>query len=1105
MQPTSLNDDDTSPRFDSVSTNISALTLGGDSDSAKSSDALSIGSGRRKKAQPRHFTQFQTPTFMEDYDLKLVALLRTQYLPGILPTGNGMRPLEDVGPRAKKRSHAPSIYSDISASTEPRTSSSFTESSGLKTPIVKEIDTVAKEGDAQLQQSFRNQQEVAEHLLLLNNQYQLEEQLKKVQYEMKNEEKQKEDAEITSKKSEKSDKLKKKHEYKEKKEKVKERDKEAHARAAKAKKNNDGDRISQKHLSMEKLTIISPQPTEEARSVVPKIEAEIKSSPSSTPSSERKSESNPGETRPQSPDDELEHSPESMAAGPSSVSTTSTPLPPNDQASDNTPRDCMWKENDKLCSLNFEGADALAGHVNQKHIYTQTKDGFWCYWHDCDRKKPFSAQYMLTLHMRRHTGEKPHRCEYILPDGTQCDKAYSRLENLKTHTRTHNDERPYACSVVGCGKKFTNASDRAKHEKRTHSDQKPYGCHVTGCDKSYTDPSSLRKHIKTVHGVEEYEKQKQCKKDYTCKNCGDTYDNPASLRQHRRQAHGNEHDAENFRRIAHVPNSNLSNHIPAQNGIQPFAQEVINGRPPVGLHFPHGLFSGMLNPALNWPPSEFNPVLIQNQARLLAQHQQRSMRPPDEIIRSSSDSDREIDVVRVEDPGNTPEVRSRNPSSESNSKKSGIESFQGSCAPLSSISTLRESEDGHGPSSNVSQFSQQSTVNGTASGYSPTTSNHTPSPNDGSGAQKKNNFTIEGGKFLRNGISPPIIDPRFFAYGKYPHLPSKNHDRRTSQPVIPARPDLIPTQEPGCKANGSRSSSASRRSMGKKKHRGPGSRSISSDECARMHVYYPQVDEPHGYMRDDFNNNHQHHGGGGVLADSAVAYHHPHQGIFSPKMMSMAHHHGTYGLSSEEDPLTNEDSDADNYLVENIDACEGIDPYVYYHVTRSIDAICGQNGKKPEKSSSSKPVQFRPDTQNSQRSQNSYQQRNGHSGCVACNNHYQNLYENSLPTRERNRSGPMGNFPNYAPPSQGFDPMRRQNLYVPPDPRPVMQPQPPILRYENERSGYPPTNQQNPYYASNHQSGYNQAPRPESVNGIENGVTQMHINDKGQQVPRKPQ
>jgi hypothetical protein len=105
---------------------------------------------------------------------------------------------------------------------------------------------------------------------------------------------------------------------------------------------NDGDRISQKHLSMEKLTIISPQPAEEAKSAIPRSEIEIKSSPSSTPSSERKSDSNPGETRPQSPDDDLEHSPESMAAGPSSVSTTSTPLPPNDQALDNTPRVCYF-------------------------------------------------------------------------------------------------------------------------------------------------------------------------------------------------------------------------------------------------------------------------------------------------------------------------------------------------------------------------------------------------------------------------------------------------------------------------------------------------------------------------------------------------------------------------------------------------------------------------------------------------------------------------------------------------------------------------------------------------------------------------------------------
>lgn len=25
-------------------------------------------------------------------------------------------------------------------------------------------------------------------------------------------------------------------------------------------------------------------------------------------------------------------------------------------------------------------------------------------------EKPFKAQYMLVVHMRRHTGEKPHKC-----------------------------------------------------------------------------------------------------------------------------------------------------------------------------------------------------------------------------------------------------------------------------------------------------------------------------------------------------------------------------------------------------------------------------------------------------------------------------------------------------------------------------------------------------------------------------------------------------------------------------------------------------------------------------------------------------------------------
>ena len=39
------------------------------------------------------------------------------------------------------------------------------------------------------------------------------------------------------------------------------------------------------------------------------------------------------------------------------------------------------------------------------------KKSFVCQWIGCSRaQKPFKAQYMLVVHMRRHTGEKPHRC-----------------------------------------------------------------------------------------------------------------------------------------------------------------------------------------------------------------------------------------------------------------------------------------------------------------------------------------------------------------------------------------------------------------------------------------------------------------------------------------------------------------------------------------------------------------------------------------------------------------------------------------------------------------------------------------------------------------------
>ncbi|PZC71140.1 hypothetical protein B5X24_HaOG214044 [Helicoverpa armigera] len=99
------------------------------------------------------------------------------------------------------------------------------------------------------------------------------------------------------------------------------------------------------------------------------------------------------------------------------------------------------------------------------------------------------ARYKMLVHVRTHTNERPHTCN-------QCNKSFSRAENLKIHLRSHSGEKPYVCPYEGCGKAYSNSSDRFKHT-RTHAVEKPYCCKVPGCNKRYTDPSSLRKHVKT--------------------------------------------------------------------------------------------------------------------------------------------------------------------------------------------------------------------------------------------------------------------------------------------------------------------------------------------------------------------------------------------------------------------------------------------------------------------------------------------------------------------------------------------------------------------------------------------------------------------------------
>lgn len=159
---------------------------------------------------------------------------------------------------------------------------------------------------------------------------------------------------------------------------------------------------------------------------------------------------------------------------------------------------CQWGS----CSQMFASVAELSSHLDLVDIPFNSAVGKWsCQWAGCSRNNHvFKSRYRLVRHMLTHTGSKPHACD-------MCPKTFARRENLKIHRRLHTGEKPFECRAnEECQKRFSNSSDRIKHE-RSHKDTK-YKC--PSCEFICFTPQTIAKHHKKSHGTKVPKESTSC-------------------------------------------------------------------------------------------------------------------------------------------------------------------------------------------------------------------------------------------------------------------------------------------------------------------------------------------------------------------------------------------------------------------------------------------------------------------------------------------------------------------------------------------------------------------------------------------------------------------